>query len=159
MLNQTIAERDSDTRRQGASPVFHGANARLIYPLLAYKFFILWLVLASAQLLPNSFSFDGFNANFRWPEDKEPGLDERFMTWDGEHYLYLSQNGYHAGSPSAAFFPLWPALIWLNAKLLAGQTLIAALVLSNIFSLFAWLLFHQLVAVEYGDELADCATI
>ena len=81
------------------------------------------------------------------------------MTWDGEHYLYLSQNGYQAGSPSAAFCPLWPGSIWLGGKLLAGQNLIAALLLSNVFSLVGWLLFHRLVTAEHGDEVADWATI
>lgn len=81
------------------------------------------------------------------------------MTWDGEHYLYLSANGYKAGAMSDAFYPLWPAVIWAGARLMFGHALIAALLLANIFSLIAWLLFHRFVSELHGAECANCALL
>lgn len=159
MESESSAGRGAACVAPGASKFRQSRSARLILPLLAYKAFMLWLVLASARLLPGAFRLEGYQANFRWPEDKKPTLAERFVTWDEEHYLYLSQHGYEAGSPSAAFYPLWPLLIWLGARLAPHQNLIGALVLSNALSLASWLFFHRLVALEHGDELADWATV
>jgi len=132
---------------------------RLVSVLIAYKVFVVVLVLLNGQVWPDFFNVVSYKANFHWPEDKAAGLSERFTTWDGEHYLYLSQSGYEAGSASAAFYPLWPSLIGAGAKLLGGHDLIVALLLSNIFSLIACCLFHKLVKLRHTTQLADWATI
>jgi len=126
--------------------------------VVAYKLFLLWLVLIAAKLVPGMFSTPAYTANFHWPEAKAPGLEERFKTWDSQHYIYLSNHGYKAGSPSTAFFPLWPGLISAADKALPGATLLPAIVLANLFSVGAFLLFYLLVRKEFGDEIALTAT-
>lgn len=136
-----------------------GPTGRVILLFGGYKILVLGLALACALLQPAAFSLGSYQANFHWPENKKPGLAERFMTWDGEHYLYLSANGYKADSMSDAFYPLWPALIGAGAKLTSGHALIVALFLSNLFSFVAWLLLYQLVARIHGKECAHCALL
>lgn len=149
---ETIVERPFSAH---SGSIFKGARKNFVFLLLAYKLFILALPLVYAQFRPASFSNANYNVNFHWPENKEISRAERFMTWDGEHYLYLSANGYKAGSMSNAFYPLWPALIYAATKLMFGHSLIAALVMSNLLSFVACLLLHWLVSETYGRECAD----
>jgi Mannosyltransferase (PIG-V) len=130
-------------------------RAKLVSFLLIYKAFVIGLALFYAGFLPGSFSVDDHRDNFHLRE--QPGFAERFSTWDGEHYLNLSENGYRAGSRSAAFYPLWPGLIHVAARVMRGHSLIAALLLANVFSLSAWILFHHLVSTAHGEETANSA--
>jgi hypothetical protein len=43
----------------------------------------------------------------RWPREGDPVFGSHFATWDGAHYLFLSEVGYVAGASSCAFYPLW----------------------------------------------------
>lgn len=133
-------------------PVFRG---RMVLYLLTYKAFVIGLALLYAGFFPGSFSEDDHRANFH--RHVRAGFAERFSTWDGEHYLELSENGYRAGSLTAAFYPLWPGLIHVAANAVGGASLIAALLLANLFSLVAWVLFHHLVSAAHGEETASCA--
>lgn len=64
---------------------------KLIFALLLYKALVLGAAFAYAKFAPGSFSVDGYQANFHRHE--QPGFAERFSTWDGEHYLSLSERG------------------------------------------------------------------
>jgi hypothetical protein len=135
-----------------ALPVF---RARMLLLLSTYKMFVIGLALAYAGFSQGSFSLDNYHANFH--RHARPGFAERFSTWDGEHYLELSEHGHRAGSLSAAFYPLWPGLMHVATRAAGGASLIAALLLANLFSLAAWVLFHHLVSRAHGEETADCA--
>jgi hypothetical protein len=43
-----------------------------------------------------------------WPRDGGAVFASHFETWDGAHYLYLSEEGYGPGVRSNAFYPLYP---------------------------------------------------
>ena len=81
-------------------------------------------------------------------------LARHFATWDSEHYLYLSQDGYGAGVKSCAFYPLWPLIVRWTAPLAGGNHLIGGLVVSNLCSLAAWVLFYERVRRRWGIELS-----
>jgi hypothetical protein len=72
---------------------------------------------------------------------------ERF---DTNWYLGIAQQGY-AGAQQLAFFPLYPALIWLFALPLGGNALLAALAVSNLATLVALIGLGALVAHEVDD--------
>jgi len=131
-------------------------------PLLVYKLFLVALAPASASLLPGFFQVDNYRDNFHWPPDARPTLATTLSTWDAQHYLYLSQNGYQRLPPERApfnhFYPLWPALIHAMTALTRAP-LAAALLLSNVFSLAALLLFHHLVHEQHGAAVADASLI
>ena len=100
-----------------------------------------------------------FQVNARWPREGDPVFASHFATWDAAHYLYLSEVGYQAGAPSCAFYPLWPLLVRWSSPVFAGSHFIAGLVLSNLFSLGAWVLFHRLVARRWGKTAAHWALV
>jgi hypothetical protein len=117
------------------------------------------MALAVAAALFFSFDLDPFVSTFaRWPRTGSPTLWSRFATWDGAHYLLLSTEGYERGSPSCAFYPLWPALIRLASPLAFGNPLAAGLVLANGLSLVSIVLLYRLFE-PYGARTARQAVI
>jgi len=88
----------------------------------------------------------------RWSGASPPVFARHFATADGRNYLILSEFGYARDSPLCAFYPLWPLIIRAGASVSGGNHLIAALVLSNLFSLCAWVLFYRLVEHRWGRE-------
>ncbi len=90
----------------------------------------------------------------RWRHFNESSLARHLATWDGSHYLILSEAGYEKGSPSCAFYPLWPATIRLVRYLVGGDSLLLALLLANGFSLIAYSMFYVLVSRDFGGAIA-----
>jgi hypothetical protein len=86
-------------------------------------------------------------------------LARHFATWDSEHYLYLSHVGYGAGVKSCAFYPLWPLMVRGVARLAGGNHLIGGLVLGNLCSLAAWVLFYDRVRCHWGTSAARWALL
>ena len=80
--------------------------------------------------------------------------------WDAVWYLSIGLDGYGAsGGPDAAFFPLYPLLVWLVGTVIGvGLSPASALVAAYLVSLGAFggalYLFHRLVELELGRELA-----
>ena len=92
--------------------------------------------------------------NFLYPRPQELKWFSVFKTWDGQHYLYLSQQGYVPEQMSNAFFPLWPWLIRAGTTLVGGNSLLVAMVLAHVFSLVVLVLFYKLVRHLYSARMA-----
>ena len=100
------------------------------------------------------FDFDQFRSVYaRWPQTNIPAIASKFSSWDTAHYLILSQDGYQAGSPSCAFYPLWPAAIRVASYLSFGSPVIGALLLSNALSFAALWMFYRLVSRACGTQV------
>jgi len=91
----------------------------------------------------------------RWPREGTPVFASHFATWDAAHYLYLSEVGYRHNASSWAFYPLWPLLVRWVSPLFGRSHLVGGLVLSNLFSLAAWLIFYRMVTRRWGESAAD----
>lgn len=115
------------------------------------------LVLLSLILLPSIFHEANYRENFHWPANAPPRVSNAFMTWDAQHYLYLSQHAYEPGHPSVALYPLWPWLIAAATPLFGGARLAAALVLAAGLSVVAAVLLRRMAARKLGDGAADTA--
>src|SRR6185437_8942145 len=116
-----------------------------------YKVFTLVLIFLAFSLLP--FSKLSYQFNFVYPLHQQISLQSAYKTWDGFHYLYLSENGYHPNDPSDAFAPLFPALIFFT-HMLIHSSFFSAIILSNILSLVAFYVFYLLVKKIKNKELA-----
>lgn len=129
---------------------------RLLFGCKVFCFSILIGVLSCWT----AFDVDKFYAvNARWPREGDPIFASHFATWDAAHYLYLSEVGYQRHVPSCAFYPLWPLLVRWAAPLAGGSHLIAGLVLSNLFSLAAWVLLYERVRRRWGKSVASWALV
>lgn len=100
-----------------------------------------------------------FGVAQRWPREGGPIFASHFATWDTAHYLFLSEVGYRRSVDSCAFYPLWPLLVRWTSPLAGGNHLLAGLVLSNLFSLAAWVLFYERVRRSWGGSVAAWALV
>lgn len=115
------------------------------------------LVLAGYAVVP--FSAPHHDANFVYPIGEEAWLASAFKTWDGNHYLFLAEQGYQPYHVSNAFYPLLPFLIRVASLLTLGNSLAAGLLVSNLLAVAAVALFHQLVTRSHGEEVASAASV
>lgn len=86
-------------------------------------------------------------------------LDVFGSRWDTGFYVSIAEEGYKYEGvplPSVAFFPLLPLLMRALAAVV-GDALVAGILISNGALLLASLLFYQLVADGWGEEVADRA--
>lgn len=93
-------------------------------------------------------------AHAHWPPTGGPDWRTLFASWNSAHYLRLATTGYQAGSPSCAFYPLWPWLIGGLAWLTGVSAFATGLVLANALSIAGQLLFFGLVSERWGYERA-----
>jgi hypothetical protein len=93
---------------------------------------------------------------------REPGnvvVDALGSRWDTGFYVSIAEEGYRYEGvplPSVAFFPLLPLLMRAVTPL-AGDTLVAGIVVSNVALLLAMILFYRLVAESWDEQVASRA--
>ena len=119
----------------------------LVIALLA-KIFIFFLIFLSYQYLP----YRSSTPNLPRP------LVDAYQTWDAHQYIFLAEEGYQPELiGSNAFSPLFPLLMRLFRPLFFGNTFLAGIVLSNIFSLLALTCFYLFVKERYSSQVAFVA--
>ncbi len=140
-----------------ASPRFWGPSRRkLFWLVLASKLVFFGVAITAIELFP-AFNLREYKNDLHWPRDQPPTLATHFATWDGAHYLLISEIGYERGSPSCAFYPLWPYLIRGFAWLTIHDHFGTGLILANALSIAAFLLFHYFVEAHHGQRTADAS--
>lgn len=83
-------------------------------------------------------------------------LLEPWLRWDALWYTQIARHGYAGADEGAsAFSPLYPALIGLLGRLLAGRYLLAALLISNTAAIGMLVLLHRLVMLYHSRQLAN----
>lgn len=130
------------------------ATVRVLAVVVGFKACLFLTIYLSLHLLPPMFDTDSYQKRFHWPQNEPASSEWLFKTWDTAHYLYLSEEGYSQAAGSAAFHPLWPALIGLATPIFASS-LWAALVLANLFSTVGLVMLHRLTARLTDEETAD----
>jgi len=128
---------------------------RLIKITLVVKLLILLIVVFSYRLLP--FCERCYKENFIYPKNEEISWISGFKTWDAQHYLYLAEKGYKQENQSSRFYPLYPLLIKTFSLVFDYSFLIIGLLLSNIFSAVAVVIFYLLVKKFYDKKTAFIA--
>lgn len=80
-------------------------------------------------------------------------------SWDGGYYLRIAASGYGSQPNDVAFFPLYPLCIRVADRLLPGGGLAAALVVSGVFSLIAFIVLHRLAEEKVGPGAGRIAMV
>ena len=147
--------------RRATGAASHSAGAerdritRLASFLLVYKLAFFAGIWGLVRLIPDEFSVASFEHRSVGASAPSPGLWRYFETWDAHHYLHLARYGYGDQPMSLAFYPSWPFLVRLAAPLFGGNFTLAALVLSNAFSIAALVMLHRLVARRFDENIAN----
>jgi len=84
------------------------------------------------------------------------GVWQRF---DANWYLHIATQGYTPGDGTTVYFPLYPALMRLLGDLLAGNHLVAGLIISTVAYAGALYYLFVLTRRELGGEAARRATV
>ena len=127
--------------------------------LLVYKISYLALIWVALFFFENMDVQKYHNVMAHWPRNSEPIFASHFATWDTAHYLFLSEVGYSAGAPACAFYPLWPLLTKAFSVFTGGSHLLSGLILANLFSLVAFVVFYRTMTERYGKEAAKLALL
>ena len=127
----------------------------LVAMYLAVKVAFVLIALLRGQLLP-----------FDWPDygtslvlDIQEDILVPFNTWDTQHYILLSQQGYGVNPMSNAFYPLYPFLIRVFTPLFFNKGLLAAYVIANLSSLLVPVYMYKLSCLFGTKEQASKATV
>jgi Mannosyltransferase (PIG-V) len=73
--------------------------------------------------------------------------------WDSVFFVRIAEHGYD--STSAAFYPLYPALVGALGRIFGGHYVLAGVVISLAATLGAFLLLHRLAEEQLGLDGAD----
>ena len=125
------------------------------------------LVLASAMVASLGLEASANREAFDAPGLTRPfeGLAELVLSplahWDAVWYLSIAWNGYGATGVDAAFFPLYPLLVFLAGGAVSdpGAVLVASYAVSLGCFLGALYLFHRLAELELGRSFARPALL
>lgn len=115
------------------------------------KLILLVIIFLAFNLLP--FNEQMQNGNFLANKNEKISLQSSFKTWDAQHYLFLIQNGYAPEQNSNKFFPLYPTIV-NGMNYFIDNSFIAALLVSNIFSLLTIAMCFLFVKEQFGKDVA-----
>ena len=77
-----------------------------------------------------------------------------WQRWDTEHFLQIAAYGYNAHDGNTAFAPLFPLLTGILGRVLFGQYMLAALIISNIAYFVVLIYFHKLASHLFNEHTA-----
>lgn len=124
---------------------------RQVFDKNAFIIFLISKCLVVFSAVSFYFIFD--NTEFLWFRHYvEPVLEilTPFANWDGQHYLAIADWGYEYKPASQAFFPLYPALIYLATQVFADYH-VAAFILNCILS-YLFILCYLKYSLHYLDR-------
>lgn len=78
-------------------------------------------------------------------------LGEGLLTWDGQWYLRIAEEGYRPGGDELRFWPLYPVLGRVVGEVV-GDTGLGLVLVANVAALAAMVLLARLVAEATGDR-------
>ncbi len=92
-----------------------------------------------------------------WIADENSPFLSMWTKWDSQYYVDIATDGYwfRPGQQSnVAFFPLYPMMIHVVAKLFGGNLILTGILLSNLAFFGALIFFYLLTELELGSDSA-----
>lgn len=129
--------------------------------LRIFLFFILWLSFLSLVSFSAGKLFaykPTFAYAYEFSKYGLSGFFNKMASFDGVHYLGISENGYLNTGLVQAFFPLYPFLMRM-LNILINNHLISGLLISHFFTLFSFYAFYYLVKMEYKQKIASWSLV
>ena len=124
----------------------------IIVLTLIVKVCIFIVIFLGINFFPFAIGFH--NANFVYPPGEHITFWTALKTWDGQHFTFLAEKGYMPNQASDVVYPLFPVIVGFFRPIFLGNTIVAGLVLANVFSLFAIILFYLFVKSIYDEKAA-----
>jgi len=136
-------------------------NGRCLVGWLVIFKTVYFVFLSAALVLWPTFERDNIVRSSRqdWTSDGRLTFGSHFVAWDTGNYLFLSEEGYRRGRAECAFYPLYPLFIRWVSSVIGGHDVLVGMILANLFSLAAWVLFFKMAAHRYGEPAAVLALL
>ena len=135
---------------------FISRERKIIFLIVIWKIAVISIAFLAISLLP--FNETVFRSNFVYPKSQKITLFSSLKTWDAQHFLYLSEVGYKPDQISNGFYPLYPITIKI-LTFITRNSFLSAMILSNVYSLIALMLFYSFVKSLKGESAAFYATV
>lgn len=122
------------------------------YPILSYIlfFFLLWgFMWAVRQIYPALLLPDEIYRPYLGISPTSNSFLDIWQRWDTLQYQAIAEHGYLSFENALFVPPLYPLLMRFLGTLLNGNTLLAGLILSNIFGLSATVALYELMIYEF----------
>ncbi len=127
---------------------------RVVFGIMLWKLFHIVVVSLTIGILP----LHGLDSVNHGSANQRGDTVRRHLTkGDAMAYLRISKEGYHRGDPICAFYPLWPFLISGFCWLTRGDYFLVGVILANVLSIAAVLLFYRLTVITRSVETATSA--
>lgn len=129
----------------------------LIQPALAFGFSRLFIFAAA-------FVGDIFlpTEEGHWVADPESPFLSYWAKWDSQWYVQIARDGYNyqpLRQSNVAFFPVYPLLMRLMARLTKDNFVLAGFLVSNLAFFLALVFLYRLAELEFGDRGAAQRTV
>jgi hypothetical protein len=123
--------------REDRPPIWPSDWKKILFYLVCYKALFAVLLYLCIALLPHMFNVNEYYENFHFPTYAKPTEQTRLITWDAQHYLYLSHKGYE----------------------FLGDHVFAGFAVTTTMSLCAFVVFYQFVRVHFSSDAAAHGTL
>ena len=120
------------------------------------RLILICLVLLIPLLLP--FNKEVHNSNFVYPANEKKSILTSFKTWDGQHYIFLAEQGYDKSNESSRFFPLYPLVISL-LRFFSIPSVIGGILISTTATSVAFFILYKLVLLQFNDKRLAFSTL
>ncbi len=77
-----------------------------------------------------------------------------WQRWDTNWYIRIAQLGYDVGNGTTNFPPLYPFLVGVSGRLLVGQYMLAAMIISNLAYVAALTYLYKLTVKKFDESTA-----
>lgn len=126
-----------------------------------FCFFVLWLLFLSlvSFLAGRFFAYKPtFAYAYEFSKYGLPSFFNKMASFDGVHYLGISENGYLNTGLVQAFFPFYPFLM-RSIYFFINNHLISGLIISHFFALLSFYAFYYLVKMDSGKKIAGLSLV
>jgi Gpi18-like mannosyltransferase len=139
------------TEQQKSEPDYLRGSVVSIAIFSASRLVVFLALLYSVNSIPPNKLFD--------PAGETIPILHHLLRWDSVWYLAIIRGGYQylpnlSIQQTVAFFPLYPVLCWVIARLIQCEPSTAALLVSNAAAIASVLLIYQYTHQHYGPRLA-----
>jgi len=93
-----------------------------------------------------------------WVADPANPFLSLWAKWDSQWYVQIARTGYFIQTnqqSNVAFFPLYPIAMWVVARLLGDNLILAGFLVSNLAFLFALVFLYRLTTLELDRAAAQ----
>ncbi len=122
-----------------------------------FAVFPLYVAVSLASFVTTCLSVLFLQKDFSWGSASLQTLENHWLRWDVEHFIFIAQHGYDS-TMRVAFFPLYPLLIRI-VMLGIHNALVAAMLVSNIALLVVFTVLYSIVQEEFNEEHAQRAVL